>query len=170
RHTRFSRDWSSDVCSSDLGTADPLPEVDRQSLFDYVEAELLAIEDMLPDTNDYGRANKSVGRMLLAKLYLNAGVYTGTQRFDEAATFINKVINEGGYSLDEDFVSIFSGDNFMSNEIIFPLIADAITSQSYGNTTYIVNGNLGTETMTLGDYGALEGWSGHRSSKAWYGL
>jgi len=152
------------------GTSDPLPEVDRQSLFDYVEAELLAIEDMLPDTNDYGRANKSVGRMLLAKLYLNAGVYTGTQRFDEAATFINKVINEGGYSLDEDFVSIFSGDNFMSNEIIFPLIADAITSQSYGNTTYIVNGNLGTETMTLGDYGALEGWSGHRSSKAWYGL
>src|SRR5690606_40679852 len=25
RHTRFSRDWSSDVCSSDLGTY-PLPE------------------------------------------------------------------------------------------------------------------------------------------------
>jgi len=152
------------------GTSDPLPEVDRQTLFDYVESELLAIEDMLPDTNDYGRANKSVGRMLLAKLYLNAGVYTGTQRFDEAATFINKVINEGGYSLDENFVSIFSGDNHLSNEIIFPLIADAISSQSYGNTTYIVNGNLGTETMTLGDYGALEGWSGHRSTKAWYGL
>lgn len=152
------------------GTSDPLPEVDRQALFDYVESELLAIEDMLPDTNDYGRANKSVGRMLLAKLYLNAGVYTGTQRFDEAATYINKVIDQGGYSLDENFVSIFSGDNNQSNEIIFPLIADAIISQSFGNTTYIVNGSLGTETMTLGDYGALEGWSGHRSTKAWYGL
>jgi hypothetical protein len=152
------------------GTSDPLPEVDRQTLFDYVESELLAIEDMLPDTNDYGRANKSVGRMLLAKLYLNAGVYTGTQRFDDAATYIKKVIDEGGYSLDENFVSIFSGDNYLSSEIIFPLIADAITSQSFGNTTYIVNGSLGTETMTLSDYGALEGWSGHRSTKAWYGL
>src|SRR5690606_40613479 len=146
RHTRFSRDWSSDVCSSDLGTADPLPEVDRQSLFDYVEAELLAIEDMLPDTNEYGRANKSVGRMLLAKLYLNAGVYTGTQRFDEAATFIKKVIDQGNYSLDEDFVSLFSGDNNLSTGIIFPLIADAQISQSFGNTTYIVNGSLGTES------------------------
>src|SRR5690606_40829806 len=27
RHTRFSRDWSSDVCSSDLGGADPQAEV-----------------------------------------------------------------------------------------------------------------------------------------------
>src|SRR5690606_41198838 len=27
RHTRFSRDWSSDVCSSDLGT-EPSPEME----------------------------------------------------------------------------------------------------------------------------------------------
>lgn len=152
------------------GTTDPLPEVDRQALFDFVESELLAIETMLPDSNEYGRANKSVGRMLLAKLYLNAEVYTGTARFDQAATFIKKVIDEGGYSLDADFVSLFSGDNNLATGIIFPLIADAQISQSYGNTTYIVNGNLGTETMTLGDYGATEGWSGHRATKAWYGL
>src|SRR5690606_40079677 len=36
RHTRFSRDWSSDVCSSDLtGTADPL-----QALADDLAAEV----------------------------------------------------------------------------------------------------------------------------------
>src|SRR5690606_29102899 len=30
RHTRFSRDWSSDVCASDLGTVQPaVPEGDR---------------------------------------------------------------------------------------------------------------------------------------------
>ncbi|MCB0371794.1 MAG: RagB/SusD family nutrient uptake outer membrane protein, partial [Muricauda sp.] len=28
----------------------------------------------------------------------------------------------------------------------------------------------GTETMTLSDYDAEDGWSGHRSTKAWYGL
>src|SRR5690606_40523945 len=31
RHTRFSRDWSSDVCSSDLGAA----EIDRKR-FEYI--------------------------------------------------------------------------------------------------------------------------------------
>ncbi|HUH46177.1 MAG TPA: RagB/SusD family nutrient uptake outer membrane protein, partial [Arenibacter sp.] len=57
-----------------------------------------------------------------------------------------------------------------SSEIILPLIADAVNSQSYGNTTYIVNGSSGTETMTLADYGTTDGWSGHRATKAWYGL
>ena len=37
----------------------------------FFEKELLDIENKLPATNDYGRANKSVARMLLAKLYLN---------------------------------------------------------------------------------------------------
>ncbi|MDF0715938.1 RagB/SusD family nutrient uptake outer membrane protein [Muricauda sp. 334s03] len=152
------------------GASEPLPEVDRQELFTYVENELLAVEELLSDTNEYGRANKSVGRMLLAKLYMNAGVYTGTERFDDAVTYINKVINEGGYSLDANFVSLFSGDNYLSNEIIFPLIADSEVSQSYGNTTYIVNGSLSTETMTLSQFGAEDGWSGHRATKAWYGL
>ncbi|GLU44061.1 RagB/SusD family nutrient uptake outer membrane protein [Allomuricauda sp. NBRC 101325] len=152
------------------GTSDPLPEVDRLELFTYLENELLAVVDLLPASNEYGRANKSVARMLLAKLYMNAGVYTGTTMFDEAVPVINQVINEGGYTLDENFESIFSGDNYLSNEIIFPLIADADISQSYGNTTYIVNGSLGTETMTLSDFGAEEGWSGHRATKAWYGL
>jgi starch-binding outer membrane protein, SusD/RagB family len=152
------------------GQANPLPESSRQELFNYVESELLAIEDVLPDTNNYGRANKSVARMLLAKLYLNAQVYTGTERYDDCATYINKVINEGNYSLDPDFVHVFSGDNNNSPEIIYPLIADPLVSQSYGNTTYLVNGSLNAETMTLSDYGAKQGWGGHRATKAWYSL
>lgn len=153
-----------------FGTSSPLPQASRQELFSFVESELLAIENNLPDANSYGRANKSVGRMLLAKLYLNAEVYTGTPKYNEAATFIGKVINEGGYTLATDFVSLFSGDNNTSTEIIFPLIADTDFSQSYGNTTYIVNGSLSSETMTLSDYGATGGWAGHRATKAWYGL
>jgi len=158
------------LTEDDLGSATPLPEASRQQLFDFVESELLAIESTLPVTNEYGRANKAVGRMLLAKLYLNAEVYTGTSRYNDALTFIKKVINEGGYTLDPHFVHIFSGDNNTSSEIIYPLIADPINSQSYGNTTYIVNGSLNSATMTLTDYGATAGWGGHRASKAWYGL
>ena len=153
-----------------IGASSPLEESSRLELFNYVESELLAIENDLPNTNDYGRANKSVGRMLLAKLYLNAEVYTGTPRYDDAAIYISKVINEGGYTLANDFVSNFSGDNYNSTEIIYPLIADADFSQSYGNTTYIVNGNMSTETMPITDFGTTDGWGGHRASKGWYGL
>lgn len=153
-----------------FGATTPLPEASRLELFNYVESELLAIESSIPTTNTYGRANKSAVRMLLAKLYLNAEVYTGTPRYTDALTYTKKVIDEGGYSLDPNFGSIFSGDNNNSNEIIYPLIADPLVSQSYGNTTYIVNGSLNSATMTLSSYGATEGWGGHRATKAWYGL
>lgn len=153
-----------------FGQTESLPEASRQELFDFVESELLAIEGTLPETNTYGRATKGAAQMLLAKLYLNAEVYTGTPEYDKAASFVNKVITEGPYSLANDFVSLFSADNDSSTEIIFPLIADAEVSQSFGNTTYIVNGSLNDATVPLAQYGATEGWGGHRSSKAWYGL
>ena len=75
--------------------------------------------------------------------------------------------------VEANFQSLFSGDNNASdakNEIIYALIADPVVSQSYGNTTYIVNGSLNAETMTLNTYGATDGWGGHRATKAWYGL
>ena len=153
-----------------LGQTAPLPEASRQELFSYVESELLAIEPIMPLTNSYGRANKYVVDMLLAKLYINAEVYTGTQRYNDALVYVNKIINEGGYTLDQNFVRVFSGDNDSSPEIIFPLIADATNSQSFGNTTYIVNGSLSPDTMTISNFGATQGWQGHRATKAWYGL
>lgn len=153
-----------------IGESTPLPESTRIELFNFVESELLLSESAIPASNDYGRANKAVVQMLLAKLYLNAEVYTGTARYTDALTYITKVIDEGGYTLSPDFVSNFSVDNNNSTEIIFPLIADAETSQSYGNTTYIVFGSLNSATMTLSDYGTTDGWAGHRASKAWYGL
>ena len=161
------------VTEDDLGSGVPKQQSTRIEMFNFVESELLAIEGTMPQTNDYGRANKAVVRMLLAKLYLNAQVYTGTARYNDALVYVNKVIDEGGYSLAPSFQSLFSGDNNVTdakNEIIYPLIADAVVSQSFGNTTYLVNGSLLSETMTLSDYGALQGWGGHRATKAWYGL
>lgn len=158
------------VNESNYGNTVPLEESTRTEMFEYVESELLAIEPIMPMTNDYGRANKSVVRMLLAKLYLNAEVYTGQARYADALNYTSLVIDEGGYSLDENFVSMFSADNYNSNEIIFPLIADAVVSQSYGNTTYIVNGSLSTETIPIADFGTTDAWTGHRATKAWYGL
>lgn len=158
--------------TENYGTNEKLPEASRLELFKYVESEMLSVETTIPETNDYGRANKATVRMLLANLYLNAEVYTGQARYNDALTYVSKVINDpaNNYTLATDFVQNFSADNNTSKEIIFPLIADPLTSQSYGNTTYIVNGSLNAATMTLATYGATSGWGGHRATKAWYGL
>ena len=161
------------VTEEDAGVTVPLPESSRTELFNFVESELLAIEPTISTSNSYGRANKAVVRMLLAKLYLNAEAYTNTPRYNEAFIYANKVITEGGYSLDTDFGAIFSADNDTSNEIIFPLIADANLSQSFGNTTYIVNGSMNSATMDtflFGNPGGNDAWAGHRATKAWYSL
>ncbi len=160
------------VNESNYGSTDPLPEASRTELFNFVESELLAIEPTMPPTNGYGRANKSVVRTLLAKLYLNSEVYTNTPRYDKALQYATLVINEGGYILAPDFRMNFMNDNNTSTEIIFPLIADPVVSQSFGNTTYIVNGSTSTETMTNipQNYGTTDSWTGHRATKAWYGL
>ncbi len=158
------------VNDSNYGAINALPQSSRSEMFAFVESELLAIEPIISQSNTYGRASKPVVQMLLSKLYMNAQVYTGAPRWDDAATYINKVITQGGYSLNPNFVANFSGDNDTSTEIIFPLLADAVTSQSYGNTTYIVNGNLSTATLTPSDFGTNQNWAGHRATKAWYGL
>lgn len=158
---------------TEVTTVDPstLPESTRIQLFNYVESELLALENNnIPYSYEYGRANLNAVRMLLAKLYLNSEVYTGTPKYTEALTYSNKIITQGNYSLTINYKENFSADNNNSSEIIFPLIADATERQSYANTTYIVNGSLDAATMPITQFGATSGWSGHRATKAWYGL
>lgn len=161
------------VTEADLTNQNPKQQSTRKEMFDFVVSELLDIENKLPTTIGYGRTSKGAVRMLLAKLYLNAEVYTGTPMYDKALIYSKKVIDEGGFTLAPNFQSLFSGDNdktVAKNEIIYALIADPTVSQSWGNTTYLVNGSLSTDTMTLLDYGATEGWAGHRATKAWYSL
>ena len=158
------------VTTENYGESNPLKESSRSELFAYVETELKDLIDKLPATNEYGRTNKQVARMLLAKLYINAEVYTGSARYNDCVTLLNGIISEGGYILEPNFRKNFSSDNNTSREIIYGLIADAISSQSYGNTTYIVNGSLNGSSMPLANFGATGGWVGHRATKAWYGL
>lgn len=159
------------VTEDNMSTSQPLPQSSRQEMFNYVESELLAIEPTISQTTAYGHANKGAVQMLLARLYLNAQVYTGTARYTDALTYLNKVV-AGGYTLDTNFKRVFSADNNSSPEIIFPLIADPIGTQSYGNSTYIINGSSGGTPQTLNPalLGSTAGWGGHRATKAWYGL
>src|SRR5699024_6416223 len=67
-----------------VGSYNPEP-ASSDSVFSYIENELLAIESQLPapGQNEYARADRAAAWTLLAKLYLNAEVYTGEPRYGD---------------------------------------------------------------------------------------
>lgn len=143
--------------------------INRNDLFLYVESELLAIDTdlMAARTNEYGRADKATAWMLLAKLYLNAAVYTGTSRYTECLTNLNKIIGTAQYALSTQYRWLFLADNRTNNaqeEIIFPVVAEGKRLPTFGNTTFIVHAATGGN-MVPADYGIDGGWFGLRTRR-----
>lgn len=142
-----------------------LPEqTNAQDLFNYIESELIDIDADLvaPRQNEYGRADKAAAWMLLANLYLNAEVYTGTARYADARTEVEKVISSG-YSLDPNYQHLFMADNNLSPEMIFPIVSDGLHVQSYGGMAFMVHAPIGG-SMVPQDYGVGSGWAGVRTT------
>lgn len=137
--------------------------ITRPELFNYIEKELKEIENELiaPKQNEYARADRGAAWFLLSKLYLNAKVYTGTERYTDALTYINKVIG-GGYTLDNNYVRLFSADNNLSPEIVFPIAFDGQNTQQYGGMTFLLHASNGGGMPLFGIDG---GWGGIRTIK-----
>ncbi|MFN3939100.1 MAG: RagB/SusD family nutrient uptake outer membrane protein, partial [Chitinophagales bacterium] len=134
-------------------------QISRADLFDYIESELLAIEGAMIDANanEYGRADKAAVWTLLAKLYLNAEVYNGTNRYADCATYCQKVI-DAGYSLEPEYKHLFYADNHLSNEIIFPVTFDGLNTQTYGGTSFLIHASIGG-SMPAVEFGVANGWA-----------
>jgi len=143
-----------------VGTTPP-PQASRQQIFDFLVSELTSMQaDLLASgPGTYGRATKEAASMLLAKVYLNGEVYTGTPRYAEALAAAQAVI-AGPFTLDPSFRHVFQADNNTSPEIIFPIIQDGKSTQTYGAVTFLIHASCGG-SMVAGDYG-LDG--------CWYGL
>lgn len=97
-----------------------IPQLSRAEVFNFVEAEL---QEALPDLGEevnYGFITKDVVQTLLAKLYLNAEVYTGTPDWAACRTACEAVISGGHYSLSMDYFDLFAVNNSSSgsSEII----------------------------------------------------
>lgn len=88
------------------------PQASREEVFNFIESELLdilGITEVSPDMDlnsslleDGGSAynfNRYGALGLLAKLYLNAEVYTGTARWEEAENAASYIIDSGVYQL-----------------------------------------------------------------------
>jgi hypothetical protein len=127
----------------------------------------LAIEPLLPapKTNEYGRADKGAAWALLARLYLNAAVYTGTPKYNEAITYSSKVISQGGYTLLTDYRKLMRADNHIGNsEAIFTINYDGIKTRNWGGTTFLTSAAIGG-SMAASDFGTVEAWYGTRTTK-----
>ena len=152
-----------------VGTYFP-EQISRSALFDYVEAELMAIVDELvaPRSNEYGRVDQGGAWMLLAKLYLNAEVYTGQDRYQDALAYSERVIN-GGYTLDSDYQHLFLADNNTAVGIVLPIVSDGVNIRSFGNTTFLAHAAVGgsIDPTPLGLNG---GWFGLRTTSAFVNL
>lgn len=151
-----------------IGTTLP-KEISRANLFNYVESELKAIDaDLAPSkTIEYGRVDQSAAWALLARMYLNAGVYTGTPKYTEAITYAKKVIG-AGYSLYTGYPRLFMADNDKAkDEFMFTVNCDGLRTQAFGNTTFLVHCASGADNA---DYGIIEAWFGYRSTSAFVNL
>jgi hypothetical protein len=149
-----------------LGSTLP-KQITRKDLFNYVETELKAIDAGLADprTNEYGRADKAAEWALLARLYLNAKVYTGTDRSTDAITYSKKVI-AAGYSLISNYTKLMRADNNLNtSEFILTINYDGLHTQSYGGATFMTHAPVGG-SMPASDFGIGGGWAGLRTTKA----
>ncbi|MGQ1891591.1 RagB/SusD family nutrient uptake outer membrane protein [Thermophagus sp. OGC60D27] len=119
--------WGAVPIITDRST--PLSEISqstRSEVFAFIEKELLESIPHLGEEKEglYGRFNKAAGYALLAKVYLNAGVYTGTEHWSEALDACNKV-EELGYDLHDDYFELF-GDECPTDEVLLAIPIDPV--------------------------------------------
>jgi hypothetical protein len=145
------------------------PEIGtRQEIFNYIESELLAIENSLGAPRfSYPQADQAAAWMLLSRLYLNAEVYTGTPRWSDVVTYTGRVIG-AGYSLAPDYRQNFSADNDgRSNpEMIFAWEQDGMNVQGYVGTTFIIESSSDAQYIRAEDFHGLTSntnWNGNRA-------
>lgn len=148
-----------------------LHQVSRTELFTWIESELSGIEPDMYAVRQapYPRADVVANWLLLSRLYLNAGVYTGTTRWNDAAVFSKKVI-DSGYVLTANYKHLFMADNAgtidasavnkAAQEIILPVVADGVTATTWGSTTFLV---ASTHSFDMAPWGSNQGWSGNRA-------
>lgn len=143
-------------------------QLERPALFEWIENELLTIKQSLPPARqgEYGRADQAVADALLARMYLNAEIYTGVSRYTDCIAACKRVI-AGGYQLAENYATLFMADNgqnpLANREIIFPVCFDGSATQSYGMAAVILGSRSSSDFAEVPS-GIGGGWDGFRGT------
>lgn len=140
--------------------------LDRQMAVDRMIKELNEVIPQLKNKSEipYGRVSKAAAQMLLANVYLNHEVFTGTAKWTEAVQQCDAIINSGQYTVADDYWGMFQYDNakyLQNTESILSVIYDEtigltgsvwipITlhyNQKFGSFTSLWNGCCTTPTF-----------------------
>lgn len=152
-----------------LGSFYP-PQASGSELFEYIESELLDLvseSSAMKEANQnvYPRVDKAAAWGLLARMYLNAEVYTGTAKWNEAKTAAGKAIGTN-YSLASNYLALFSADNGSNpdaaKELLFAIDYHHEKTKSYGGTTYIIASAMQGENSEGKTLIGSDGWAGNR--------
>ncbi|MBO4250253.1 MAG: RagB/SusD family nutrient uptake outer membrane protein [Paludibacteraceae bacterium] len=145
-------------------------QMSRQQLYSWLEGELMELTTLLPKTRtDIYEVDADAANMLLARLYLNAEVYTGTAQWTKAAQYARLVMNGqhklhttgGTYSA---YQELFMGDNDANGaqeEVLFMLKQDGKTAYSWGGSIFTVC--ISRDGTSMPFFGAESSWAGWRA-------
>jgi len=130
------------------------PTSPRADVFNFIESEVQEILPNLPEevsAKTYGRPTQWMAHALLHRMYLNAQVYIGQPKWNEAIQHADMVINSGKFSLDEDFLSMFKPDNGPQiKEFIFAIVVDAFQGGSARYSRYSISSELARYKYGMG--------------------
>lgn len=133
-------------------------QIKRADLFNWLEEELLFLassESAMPAKGavPYPRPTKGSVWALLSRMYLNAEVYTGTARWQDAKDAAQNVIDMG-YKIHGTYSDMFRQDNTTNGsveEFVFAVAYDRVSTQSWGGTTTFTSASLDEPTnLALG--------------------
>lgn len=134
----------------------------RKDVFDFIIKEIADNISLLSDQNGkemYGRFNKWAAYALLAKMYINAEVYTGTPYWNECIEACNKIIESQNFDLDASQRDVFLVNNENAKEIIFAIPFDSKYINDFGITSLYIQSlqpaNQATYKLTEAPYGGI---------------
>lgn len=143
---------------------DPTPPTNsRQEVFTFIENSVLQNIEALPTGNPKTTFSQLSARALLAKLYLNAEVYTGTARWADAETQIDLIINSGEFSLESNFFQNFATNNGGSSENILTIPYDENNAGGF-NLAQMTGHYLTQRTFDLQE----QPWNGYATLEDFY--
>lgn len=152
---------------TDFATAEAAPPTaTRLEVYNFILDNLETAVPKLSkavDGTTYGRMNYYAGMMLLAKMYLNAGVYVGTTQWPKVITACDEIINSGKYSLESNYFTNFNTDNSGSKEFIFAIPYDQVFFTGFNLPMQTLHyGNQFTYNLTS------QPWNGFCSLEEFY--
>jgi starch-binding outer membrane protein, SusD/RagB family len=163
-------DWFGNVpLSIDFNNVTPPSNAKREEVYNFVESELIENGPKLkkptgiPDVATQYRMNYYVAQAILAKLYLNAQVYTGTAQWDKCIAACNEIINSGIYSLAPNYSDNFVQNNQNSKESIWSLPFDHIKFTGF-NLAMMTLSYLNQQTYNINQ----QPWNGFATTAEFY--